>query len=295
MSTLSEREEALRRALFSAAQSIEPAADGFERIQARLSTPRPTLIAWIEGVWSHLLHRSPAFIEDFARKLSGAVAFVWDRFGPTPATSGRRSGPLSWLRPAAAMTVAIFVVAAGAYVGLSTSDFISQSAGVHSQTGGGSGQGGKGGGGTPQSTTSSGFRSGGSPSPTPSSSSSTKCKGSKSIASVGPEPSSSTPASGSTSTSSGSTTPTPTPTPTTSTTSPDTQSTQDPSSSGSQRPPSDGGPVTTAYQHYAAPQCGSGKKNTHRHSAGTAAKITGTVPGGTVDVIVARLIGKPAS
>jgi len=292
MSTLSEREEALRRALFSAAQSIEPAADGFERIQARLGTPRPTLIAWIEGAWSNLLHRSPAFIEDFARKLSGAVAFIWERFGPTPATSGRRSGPLSWLRPAAAMTVAIFVVAAGAYVGLSTSDFISNSAGVHSHKGGGPGQGGKGSAGTAESKSASPIGSSGSATVAPSSSSSSKCRGSKPIASVSPEPSNSTPASGSTSTSSGSTSPSPSPTPTTSMTSPGTQSTQDPSTG--QGPPT-GGPVTTAYQRSAAPQCGSGKKNSHRHSTGTAAKITGTVPGGTVDVIVARLIGKPAS
>jgi len=49
MSTASEREAALRRALQSAAEYIEPAPGGLERIHERLRRPRPVLVAWLEA------------------------------------------------------------------------------------------------------------------------------------------------------------------------------------------------------------------------------------------------------
>lgn len=295
MSTLSEREEALRRALFNAAQSIEPAADGYERIRARLGTPRPTLVAWIEGAWSEVLRRSPAFIQDVAHKISSAIGFAWERFGPSSA-SGRQSGPLSWLRPAAALTVAIFVVAAGAYVGLSTSDLISNSAGVHAQGPGGSGHGNTGGGGSTQSKSGNVVGSI-TPGVSASPSSTSRCKGSKSIASVSP-PTSPSPSGSSTSTSTGSSSPSPSSTtssPSPSTTpSSATQGSQIPGTSGGDKPPTDGGAVTTAFQHYAGSKCGAGKKKSHKTN--TTAKVTGTGPAGTVEIVfAARLIGRPAS
>jgi hypothetical protein len=42
-----EHEELLRRALRVAADSVEPAGDGLERIRARLTTPRPAVAAWM--------------------------------------------------------------------------------------------------------------------------------------------------------------------------------------------------------------------------------------------------------
>ena len=42
-----EQEEILRRALHAAADAIEPAADGLERIRERLSRPRPLAVAWL--------------------------------------------------------------------------------------------------------------------------------------------------------------------------------------------------------------------------------------------------------
>jgi hypothetical protein len=285
MSTLSEREEALRRALFSAAQSIEPAADGFERIQARLGTPRPALVAWIEGAWSGLLRRSPVFIQDIGRWLARGAALVWERFGPTTRGSHRRSGPLAWLRPAAAMTVAIFVVAAGVYVALNPSDLFSTSAGLNSQNSG-NGPGSKTGGGTPESKTKSpiGSTGGATWAPTPASSSTCSPKPQSSLQ---PPPVSPTPT-GSSSTGTGSPSPSPslTPTPTISTT---TGTDDGPVLNGTSSA------VTTAFQHSAASQCGS-KKKKHKKNTSTAAEVTGRVPAGTVDVVsAARMPGKAAS
>jgi hypothetical protein len=299
MSTLSEREEALRRALFSAAQSIEPAADGFERIQARLGTPRPVLVAWIEGAWSGLLRRSPVFIQDFGRLVARGAAFVWERFGPTTGGSHRRTGPLTWLRPAAAMTVAIFVVAAGAYVAFNSSDLINSTAGQYSHNSG-NGPGSQTGPGSGLSKTASPFPSSGAPAGVATPSSSSTCS---------PKPQSTLkpPPSGSTS---------PTTTPTTGTSSPGTSPSTTPSPSISVSSGSDGdnGPVTsgsqgtglndssssavtTAYQHTASSQCGGSKtKHKHKKSTSTAAKVTGVAPAGAVDIVsAARMAGKAAS
>ena len=52
--THSEQEEILRRALHEVADTIEPAADGLERIRERLSRPRPLLVAWLMACWTGL-------------------------------------------------------------------------------------------------------------------------------------------------------------------------------------------------------------------------------------------------
>lgn len=54
MSTFSEHEAFLRRALHSAADSLEPGHDGLERIQARLQRPHPMPLAWAEAAWTGL-------------------------------------------------------------------------------------------------------------------------------------------------------------------------------------------------------------------------------------------------
>jgi hypothetical protein len=52
--THSEQEEILRRALHAVADTIEPAADGLERIRERLSRPRPLAVAWLMVGWTGL-------------------------------------------------------------------------------------------------------------------------------------------------------------------------------------------------------------------------------------------------
>jgi hypothetical protein len=172
MSTLSEREAALRRALHAAADAFEPGSDGLQRIQARLGRPRPVAVAWAEAAWLDLRLWAPAGLQAVLDRLSSGGRLAWQRFGPTPRRSGHRAArPLGWLRPLAALGVTVFIVAAGAYVAIDAQQAIfpssSRSAG---SPGGSSGAGGhaKGGPGSTESHTQSTFGSGstgGSPSP----------------------------------------------------------------------------------------------------------------------------------
>src|SRR5215469_15309340 len=134
MSTLNEREAALRRALQSAAASIEPAPDGLERIQARLGRPRPVVTAWLEAAWTDICLRTqdglqtavPLLAEGMRRArelLAECMRRLAERFAPT--SEPGRALPLRWLRPLAAMSLAIFVIAAGTYVGLNGSALLS--------------------------------------------------------------------------------------------------------------------------------------------------------------------------
>ena len=145
MSTLNEREAALRRALQSAAASIEPAPDGLERIQARLGRPRPVVIAWLEAAWTDICLRAqdglqtavPLLAEGMRRLgellaegmrqlgelLAEGMRRLAERFAPT--SEPGRAVVFRWLRPLAAMSLAIFVIAAGTYVGLNGSALLS--------------------------------------------------------------------------------------------------------------------------------------------------------------------------
>jgi len=123
MSTLNEREAALRRALQSAAASIQPAPDGLERIQARLGRPRPVVIAWLEAAWTDIYLRAQDGLQTAVPLLAEGIRRAGQRFAPT--SEPGRALPLRWLRPLAAMSLAIFVVAAGAYVGLNGSALLS--------------------------------------------------------------------------------------------------------------------------------------------------------------------------
>jgi hypothetical protein len=139
MSTASEREVALRRALLRAADQIEPAPGGLERIQVRLRRPRPALIAWAEAAWTALVMRAPDFMEAVRRRSASVLRLVWERFGPRSAPGGERHR-LSWVRPLAAMTVAVFVLGGGVYVALqSVSSTISPTNGVAPGAPGGGG------------------------------------------------------------------------------------------------------------------------------------------------------------
>jgi hypothetical protein len=117
MSTPGEREVFLRQALLSAAEAIEPGADGLQRIQARLRpSPRPLPAAWADALWTELLLRAPAGLRSAGSRLAGGLRRGWDKVVPQPGTAtGHGIWSLRLLRPLAAVT-AVFIVAAGAYV-----------------------------------------------------------------------------------------------------------------------------------------------------------------------------------
>jgi|SRR5215472_8818206 len=149
MSTLNER-DAVRRALLGAVESIEPRADGLQRIQARLRAPSPLALAWAGAVGTDLRMRVPAAGQGLLEWLRSVISMAWERFGPRSGMSGSRtSRTLAWLRPAAALGVTVFIVAVGAYVAIDAQQamFPSSSNSAHSNggapgTGGGSHHGG---------------------------------------------------------------------------------------------------------------------------------------------------------
>jgi hypothetical protein len=115
-----EDEERLRRALRAAADSVEPSADGLERIRARLTPARPLVAAWMAS------DADPA-----GRRLRSALAAGRIRtgrirtgraLGPVrPALAGIgsardkfRAGP-PWLRLVASMAVFLVIVGSGAF------------------------------------------------------------------------------------------------------------------------------------------------------------------------------------
>jgi len=109
-----ENEERLRRALRAAADSVEPSADGLERIRARLTPDRPLVAAWMVS------EADPAW-----RRLRPALTAIRMRtgraFGPIrPALAGAgsardkfRAGP-PWLRLAVSMAVFLVIIGSGA-------------------------------------------------------------------------------------------------------------------------------------------------------------------------------------
>jgi len=142
MSTFSEHEAFLRRALHSAADSLEPGHDGLERIQSRLRHPHPMPIAWAEAAGTGLAMRARLgweaarpVLDSALGRLVAAMRLAWERFGPSSGSRGSRT--MGWLRPLTAMGVAVFVVAAGAYVAINAQQVIfpSSSNSHHSQNG----------------------------------------------------------------------------------------------------------------------------------------------------------------
>ncbi|HEU5420620.1 MAG TPA: hypothetical protein VFV41_23235 [Streptosporangiaceae bacterium] len=107
-------DDVLRQALHAAAESIEPSADGLERIRARTGRPHAlslaTAAAWCSGIAIRLASWAGPVI-------AAAADFFWtavDRFRPGAGPEHARVR-YGWLRPVAAMGTAIFVVAAGAF------------------------------------------------------------------------------------------------------------------------------------------------------------------------------------
>jgi len=198
-----EQEERLRRALRAAADSIEPAADGLERIRERLAKPRPLAVAWLMAGWADVAQPAMLRIEPVWAKLADLLG-GWlrpvgrlrvtmadlmypalDRMRPvlnllrprTPqhgAASSSQAPRYPWLRLAAAIGVIVVVAFVGGFVltGLPHT-IISQVQQITSSGGNGSGSGGHAptvaGTGTPTGTSGSGqHKNGASPSPSPS-------------------------------------------------------------------------------------------------------------------------------
>ena len=96
--TPSEQEEILRRALHAVADTIEPAADGLERIRERLSRPRPLAVAWLLAGWTGLAQPLLLRIEPV---LAGAAGRLSDRLAEWLRVMVRSLGTVAErLRPA---------------------------------------------------------------------------------------------------------------------------------------------------------------------------------------------------
>src|SRR5580698_1604969 len=105
-------EELLRRALRASADSVVPAEDGLERIRARLSTPHPSLVAWMMAGFSEVASRAAAGLQsvsDWLRPMPGAARERLRVTRPGPPREG-----LVRLRPTAMLAIAVFVVAGSA-------------------------------------------------------------------------------------------------------------------------------------------------------------------------------------
>jgi hypothetical protein len=96
-------DELVRRALQVAADSVEPADDGLERIRARLTTPYPALVAWLMAGYSVAARRARAGLQ---------CVSAWLRTSRGPAIEHFRALP-GRLRSAAVLAIAVFVAAAG--------------------------------------------------------------------------------------------------------------------------------------------------------------------------------------
>ena len=219
------RENVLRGALRMAADSVEPAADGLDRIRAKISTRQPALTDWTTSTPAGVLGSLWRWLEPviiWLRYMAGAVV---DRFRPDE----NRAGRLSWLRPAAALATGIFVVAAASWLITALPAVVTPTnqSGNYHNSGPGGGQPASSHSNGVQSTSGAGMGSRGPGSPQPSRScrpgsakpssspSSSRTKSPSSSPSTSPSPSSSPSPSPSSSSGTGSGTPTPSGSPST--------------------------------------------------------------------------------
>jgi hypothetical protein len=106
----------LRRALRLAADSIEPAADGLERIRTKIAAAppaQPVHRTWLAG-WSNryvngvlgALSIAARYLEPAVIRIRYAYGAVTERFRPDL----RAGGWVAWLRPVAAMATGLLVI-----------------------------------------------------------------------------------------------------------------------------------------------------------------------------------------
>ncbi len=145
-----EPEDILRHALHAAGESVEPAADGLARIRARLTTPRPLIVAWLMAAWASrgrlvgyrlepalsalagglgtALRSGARLVEPTTDRLRPALRFTqpaFERLRPVLGWIAERlrpraqpegpSGRLAWVRPAIAMAAVVLVAIVGGF------------------------------------------------------------------------------------------------------------------------------------------------------------------------------------
>ncbi len=133
----------LRRALHAAADSIEPDADGLNRIRSRLKTPRSVLVACAMAMWARLAMRIPDAAWTAGAKLTRERHHIAGGLATTRSpNSSRPERPRSWHRPAAALATAAFVVAFGVWAAMSVPAMTRPGGSLSAATGNGSGGGG---------------------------------------------------------------------------------------------------------------------------------------------------------
>src|SRR5215813_2143448 len=174
MSQRQDYEELLRRALHSAADSVEPSKDGLERIRARLTAPSPLPVAWMRGAYPEVSRRALGGLESAAVWLQTALGRVRDWL-TRPDTPEERRMAVARLRLAAALvTAALIIVGVSALTPwlrqtVSLTGGLIHPAGTHGPAGtGGPGVGGHGGaplGGGAATGAATGTQNGGQPSP----------------------------------------------------------------------------------------------------------------------------------
>jgi hypothetical protein len=98
-------DELVRRGLHVAADSVEPAEDGLERIRARLTTPYPVPVAWLMAGYSKVARRARDGLQ---------CVSAWLPTSGDPAIEHFRPALPAGLRSAAVLAIAGFVAAAGA-------------------------------------------------------------------------------------------------------------------------------------------------------------------------------------
>jgi hypothetical protein len=131
-------EDVLRRALHTAAQSVEPGADGLDRIRSRISARRPVPSGWNMADLAGRAGPSSSVLRNLLRVSIGPRAPLYavvQRFRPRSDDIGWNR----WLRPAAAVATGVFVVLAGSWAFTTLPQVIVSSAGDSSAPGAGGG------------------------------------------------------------------------------------------------------------------------------------------------------------
>ncbi len=132
-------DDILRRALHAAAESVEPSADGLERIRERLGYGPLLSFSSITGWFSVAAVRFTGWaVPAFGTACEIFWALV-DRFRPLDASPGHAKPGLRWLRPLTATALALFVIAGGAFAAKVIPSAISAAPAGHSNGTGGSG------------------------------------------------------------------------------------------------------------------------------------------------------------
>jgi hypothetical protein len=265
-------EHTLRRALRLAADSIEPAGDGLERIRGKIAAgPPPPMMAtgwaarrarYLSGLLAVLMTVA-WYLEPIGKRLWYAFAELADRFRPDAEDTRK----VRWLRPAGALTAA-FVVVAGLSFAITTVppaliEATGKTSTPHADNRSGGGGPSSGNSGSPNG---SGTQSSQGPNSSPNSS--TSCStGPSSSGTPSPSPSPSP------TTSSPSTSPSPSPTPTTS--SPDTGSpsaspSPTDSATGQASQPADSSqPASPSTGNIPGPTSATSKSSPHPTASGT--------------------------